>query len=125
MTGLLMVAAGGLGALARYGVEGAVQDRTGSARPWGTAVVNLLGALALGLLTGLDGRPSLPPGLAQVASTGFLGGFTTFSTWMVESLRMTEEGSTGGVVAGLVNIVGLLAGGVVGAAVGLLVGRYL
>lgn len=66
-----------------------------------------------------------PRALAHVTSTGFLGGFTTFSTWMVESLRMTEEGSTSGLTVGLANIVGLLAGGVAGAALGLFVGRCL
>ncbi|MDX1691777.1 MAG: CrcB family protein [Acidimicrobiia bacterium] len=83
MTTLLAVAAGGLGAAARYGVGVAAQRRF-EGRAVGTAVVNVAGAAALGWLLAAD--PS--SGRLLVLGTGFLGGFTTFSTWMVETLAL-------------------------------------
>lgn len=82
----LMVAgfAGAVGALLRYLLTGYVQNRSASAMPVGTATVNLIGALALGVVLGVD---LLQP-LVSGAIIGFLGGFTTFSTWMVESTRL-------------------------------------
>ncbi|MDX1659069.1 MAG: CrcB family protein [Nitriliruptorales bacterium] len=86
---VLVVLAGGLGGLARYGVVGLVQRSGRSDLPWGTAVVNLTGAAGLGALVGLD-----PGGMiVEVVGAGFLGGFTTFSTWMVESVGLAEGGS--------------------------------
>jgi fluoride exporter len=76
--------AGSIGALARYAVTGVVQQRTGSQMPIGTAVVNLAGAFILGLALGA-GSPSSS---VTVAIVGFTGGFTTFSTWMVETVRL-------------------------------------
>ena len=84
MTVLLMTAAGAVGALLRYAVSGAVQRSTRSAFPLGTAVVNLMGALLIGLVAGLAEAGSVGYDLG----IGFLGGFTTFSTWMVETLRL-------------------------------------
>ncbi len=84
MTLLVTAAAGSIGALARYVLSGTVQRRTGSQMPIGTAVVNLTGALALGLVVGATYLPSL----LTLAAVGFIGGFTTFSTWMVETERL-------------------------------------
>ena len=84
MTLLITAAAGSVGALCRYLLTGFVQRRTRSAMPLGTAAVNLIGALSLGLAAG-----AIDPGSATgVALAGFLGGFTTFSTWMVETIRL-------------------------------------
>lgn len=76
--------AGSAGAVARYLVSGWVQGSSRSDFPVGTMTVNLVGAFALGLVAGLDGVESGP----LLALTGFLGGFTTFSTWMVETIRL-------------------------------------
>jgi fluoride exporter len=76
--------AGSVGALARYVLSGVVQQRTESQMPLGTAAVNLTGAFILGLALGA-GSPSSTITLAVV---GFTGGFTTFSTWMVETMRL-------------------------------------
>lgn len=78
---------GALGALARFRIGGAVAARSASDFPAGTFVVNMTGGFALGLLTGL----SLNSDLMFVLGTGFLGGYTTFSTWMVESQRLGED----------------------------------
>lgn len=84
MTVVVAALTGALGALARYVLSGKVQQRTRSSMPLGTAAVNLAGALALGLIIGA-GHPT---SAWSTAGAGFLGGFTTFSTWMVETVRL-------------------------------------
>ena len=79
---------GALGALARFAVDTAVSRRRPSDFPWGTLVVNQTGSFVLGLLMGA----SIGTDALFVAGTGFLGGYTTFSTWMVETERLGEEG---------------------------------
>ena len=79
---------GGLGAIARLLLDGAVSARAGRALPWGTLAVNLSGALALGVLVGAAvGGDAL-----RLAGTGFIGAYTTFSTWMLETHRLAEDG---------------------------------
>lgn len=117
MTMFLAIVGSGLGALARYGLSGAIQRRVASTRPWGTAAVNVLGALALALLVGLHAADRLGGDGLAVAGTGFCGGFTTFSTWMVESVRLGQEGGAG-LRAMVVNVAGMLLLGVVAVAVG-------
>jgi len=84
MTFLVAVAAGAVGAACRYLVSGVVQGRSRSDFPAGTLAVNLTGAFLLGLLAG---GTQLESTLA-IAAIGFLGGFTTFSTWMIEIVRL-------------------------------------
>jgi len=79
---------GALGAAARFRVDAAVTARLPSAFPLGTFVVNLSGTVPLGLLVGA----AVPHRTLLVLGTGFLGGYTTFSTWMVESERLGEVG---------------------------------
>ena len=89
-----VVVAGGLGAALRYLVDGLVQERWEDAFPAGTFVVNLSGALALGVVTGfVVGHVPISPAVAAIAGTGFVGAYTTFSTLMYESLRLLREGS--------------------------------
>ncbi|QZT58745.1 fluoride efflux transporter CrcB [Mycolicibacterium sp. jd] len=78
---------GGLGAVARLTVDKAVSQRAGWSFPLGTLAVNVSGALLLGFLAGL----ALPPHLALLAGTAFVGSYTTFSTWMLETHRLAEE----------------------------------
>jgi CrcB protein len=79
---------GAAGAYARFALAGAITARRPSDFPFGTFVVNLTGGFALGLLAGaaVHGHARL------VLGTGLLGAFTTFSTWMVESQRLGEDG---------------------------------
>jgi fluoride exporter len=79
---------GAVGSLARFRVGALVAARRPSAFPLGTFVVNLTGGFALGLLTGLD----VTGDALLVLGTGLLGGYTTFSTWMVETQRLGEDG---------------------------------
>ena len=99
--------AGGLGAVGRYLVGAAVSLRFGGHFPLGTFVVNISGAFALGLLTGM--APSTDA--MRILGLGLLGGYTTFSTWMLESKRLAGERRTPVGAANLVAsvLVGLLA----------------
>jgi fluoride exporter len=79
---------GGLGAVARLLLDGAVAARLPGAFPYGTLAVNLSGTLALGVLLGAAvGGDAL-----RLAGTGLLGAYTTFSTWTLESHRLAEDG---------------------------------
>ena len=79
---------GGLGAMARFVLDGRVSERVGREFPFGTFVVNILGAFVLGLLVGV----ALEGDAYALAGTGLVGGFTTFSTWTLESHRLGEDG---------------------------------
>jgi CrcB protein len=113
-----VAALGGVGAVARFRVDGIVQRWTGSEFPFGTLAVNLVGSFALGVLAGagVGGRALL------LAGTATIGAFTTFSTWTFEIGRLAEDGE--GRLA-LANIVVPLAAGLVFALLGWLVGRAL
>jgi CrcB protein len=81
----LTLAGAGLGAVFRYVLGGWVNHGMGSAFPWGTLVVNVLGCFALGLLEGAGPRDEV---LLFVAGRGLIAGFTTFSTLMLETLNL-------------------------------------
>lgn len=110
-----VVLIGGAGSVLRFLVDGIVSRRTGRAFPYGTLVVNISGAVVLGLLTGL----ALTGDAALLAGTAAVGSYTTFSTWMLESQRLTEERQAA--KAGL-NIVVSLVLGVAAAALGQAIG---
>lgn len=102
---------GGLGSTARFMVDRAVARRVARSFPVGTLVVNVTGALLLGLVTGL----ALDYQGALLAGTALLGAYTTFSTWMLETQRLTEERQVWPAVANIVvsivlGIAGALAG---------------
>ena len=83
---------GALGAVCRY-LLGQVIPKLGSGFPLGTFVVNLIGCFAIGLVVGLAGKHSnIDPRLILFLQTGICGGFTTFSTFSLESLTLIEEG---------------------------------
>jgi CrcB protein len=79
---------GGLGALARFALDGAVASSAGREFPYGTLVVNLVGAFGLGILLGVAADQSV----YRLFGTGLIGAFTTFSTWAFESHRLGEDG---------------------------------
>lgn len=80
---------GGLGALARLWLDAAVQRRHRGELPLGTLTVNLVGSFAVGVLAGVP----VGAGALFLVGTAALGSFTTFSTWMLETERLAEEGS--------------------------------
>jgi CrcB protein len=119
---LLLVATGGAaGALARYVVDGWIVDRTGGAFPWGTMVVNLSGAFLLGLAFAVAVEADVLPAWTRGPfMIGFLGAYTTFSTLMLESWRLWEDGA---VVLALANLAGSGILGLVALIAGLTLGR--
>lgn len=113
--------AGAFGALARYGVEGWVSQRAGSAFPWGTFVVNISGAFLLGFLfTLLTERLALAPWLRSAVTIGFLGAYTTFSTLSFETFRLAEDGE---ILVALANMLGSVTAGFVAVYLGVVLGR--
>jgi fluoride exporter len=82
---------GAAGAYARFAVAAAVTGRRPGDFPAGTFVVNLSGGFALGVLTGAG----ITATALFVLGTGFMGGYTTFSTWMVETQRLGEDAEIG------------------------------
>ncbi len=101
MTKLLSIfLAGGLGCLARYGVTLGLAARLGPALPYGTFTVNVVGSGLMGLLFALaSASPANGPTLAAVLGTGFLGGFTTFSAFSLDTLRLAQDGAPGRALA--------------------------
>jgi len=119
---LILIGLGGFaGAIARYLVDGIVADRTGGTFPWGTLVVNASGSFVLGLLFALTAdRAILPAEIRGPVLIGFLGAYTTFSTYMLESWRLAESGA---IVLALANLAGSTIVGLVAVVIGLTLGR--
>ncbi|GAB3484649.1 fluoride efflux transporter FluC [Nocardiopsis coralliicola] len=122
MTLLLIALGGGLGAAARFLLDTAVARRARTRVPLGTLVVNTSACLLLGLLTGwLSGHPG--HGLAErVLATGFLGGFSTFSTASVETARLLLGG---GPLSAAVHALSMLAACLAAVTAGLVLGTRL
>ena len=93
MVGLLVALGGGIGGLARYGLDGAVASRQRSPFPFGTLIINVSGSAALGALVALLSRGILSPTLEAWVGTGVVGGYTTFSTFTYETVRLLEDGA--------------------------------
>lgn len=113
-----VVAIGGAGSLARFYADGVVSAAFGRDFPFGTMVVNLSGAVVLGLITGL----ALSSTAALLAGTAAVGSYTTFSTWILETQRLTEERQVRKV---WLNVVVSLVLGVLAAWLGRMIGAHL
>ncbi|HIX39444.1 CrcB family protein [uncultured Desulfovibrio sp.] len=91
---LLFALAGALGSLARYGMTSAVGALLGSAFPWGVFVVNVLGCFLFGAVWAAAGLLHLISDSARlIILTGFMGAFTTFSTFIFDSQALLESGN--------------------------------
>jgi CrcB protein len=111
----LMAIAGGIGAIARFMLDGLIRGRMNSghlssghlssALPLGTMIINVSGSLLLGFVTGLVLFHAVPSDWQLVVGTGFFGGYTTFSTASFETARLIQERRF---VAALVNGIGML-----------------
>ena len=121
---LVLVGIGGFaGAVARRVVDVWVTERTATTFPFGTLVINLSGSFLLGLLFAWAmERDVLPTSIRGPVMIGFLGAYTTFSTWMLESWRLVEDGAWQLATVNLVASVGL---GLVAIVAGLTIGRAL
>jgi CrcB protein len=90
---LLIAVFGAVGTLARYGLQGVVQIRAGSAFPYGTLLVNLTGCFLLGLIGQFTlNRMVISPDWRVAIAVGFFGGYTTFSSFGWETAKMLEDG---------------------------------
>jgi fluoride exporter len=123
MTLVLIAAGGAAGAIARYLIQGWVQDLGGGRFPWGTFAVNVSGSFLLGVVFALAmDRAVLSPEVRVPVMIGFIGSYTTFSTVMLESWRLVEEGDY---LFLLGNLIGSIVVGMIALVVGLAIGRLL
>jgi CrcB protein len=120
---LLIALFGGLGAMSRYAVDGWVSGATRGQFPWGTLVINVAGSFALGIVVELTTSRLLPhPNWRVALGIGFLGAFTTFSTFTYETVRLADDSAY---ALALLNVLGMTILGLAAAAAGLLLGRAL
>lgn len=124
MGAVLAIAAGGaLGALSRYGLYTAVHAAAGRAFPYGTLVVNVLGSLAMGFLyVWLFDRLNVGAEWRAFLLVGFLGSFTTFSAFSLETLNLLEQGAAG---RAALNVVASVVVCITAAWIGTIVARQL
>ncbi|HRC88000.1 MAG TPA: CrcB family protein [Thermoanaerobaculia bacterium] len=115
--------AGAAGTAARYLLSGWVLRLAGPGFPWGTVTVNVLGSFLISLIlqAGL-GSPGLPSTLRLALTTGFLGGFTTYSTFNYETLQLFDQGAW---YLATWNLLGTAASCLLAGWLGLLAGRWL
>lgn len=107
--------AGVIGAVARYLLDGAVQDRTAGLFPYGTLVVNVVGSLIIGFLAGYVLSHTGGRTARTIVGTGFCGALTTWSTASWETVRLAEEGAPATAIAfTAVNVVASFAAAAVG-----------
>lgn len=118
----LIIGIGGfLGANARYLLGGWITRQWESQFPWGTTIVNITGSFLLGILMAyLAARPHASPYYRLFFAIGFLGAYTTFSTFSYETLRLAQDDGVG---AALWNMIGSVALGLVGVSLGVWVGK--
>ena len=112
MQHVFLIALGGsLGAVARYGVATWIYQQTGTSFPWGTFIINVTGSFAIGFLAELFETALVPGGWRSFLTIGFLGAYTTFSTFTLETFNLLRDGelrlATGNVL--LSTITGLIA----------------
>jgi fluoride exporter len=120
LTLLLVMIGAAIGAPTRWLLDQAVSTRTGGVFPLGTWTINISGSLLLGLVLAANAFGPAPLAIVALLGTGFCGGFTTFSTFGFETIRLVESGS--GLEAGI-NVVSSLAVGLLAAVAGWYVGQ--
>ena len=119
---VLIAAAGALGTLARYAVTAWAVGRFGPAFPFGTIIVNVVGCFVIALVMHTALAHAWPATLRLTLVVGLLGGFTTYSSFNYDTMRLVEDGA---VTTAFANMAVTLAGGLIAGWFGLLVGRML
>lgn len=123
MTFAWIAVGGAAGAVSRYVLQGWVDELAGGRFPWGTFAINISGSFALGVLFALAvDRAILSPEVRVPLMVGFISAYTTFSTLMLESWRLVEEGD---LVFALANLLGSVVVGMIAVVAGLALGRAL
>lgn len=118
---LFLTIAGALGTLSRYGLNGLAQRITGSSFPLGTLLVNILGSVLIGFIMQVGLNTNIVPrSLRVILTVGFLGAFTTFSTFTYETVKYLENGVW---FSGLINIAANICLGILAVLLGMLLGR--
>jgi CrcB protein len=120
---LLVAIGGGIGSVTRYLVGGWFASRFGPAFPYGTLVINVTGSFIIGLfLAFAQERISLSPYWRLFFAVGFLGGYTTFSSFEYESVRLLQDGE---MLLGTVYLIGSVVAGGIAAVGGIAVGSWI
>jgi len=115
--------AGAVGAAARYQLDGFISRARPSAFPWGTFGVNVLGSFALGFVFAITTERFMTNPTVRIAATvGFLGAFTTFSTFSLETMRLAEDGALG---FAALNVLAGVGAGIAAVYAGTWIGRAL
>ena len=115
--------AGFFGAIARYSLGGFISEHTAGAFPWETLVINVSGCFALGFIFTLLTERFLPhPALRIALTVGFIGAYTTFSTFAFETMRLAEDGA---VLLATVNVLASVGAGLLAVYAGTWAGRAL
>lgn len=119
---LLLALAGGLGAAVRFMLDGFIRAHSKTRFAWATTIINVSGSLVLGFLTGLTVEHFVSTDISIVIGTGFLGGYTTFSTASYETVQLLKKGRYG---ASFISGIVMLVLSVAAAAAGLWIGASL
>jgi CrcB protein len=120
---LLVAIGGGIGSVTRYLVGGWFANRFGPAFPYGTFVINVTGSFIIGLfLAFAQERVSLSPYWRLFFAVGFLGGYTTFSSFEYESIRLLQDGE---MLLGAVYMIGSVVAGGIAAISGITLGSWI
>jgi CrcB protein len=119
---LLLVGSGGFaGANARYWIARWIAERYGTAFPYGTLVINVTGSMIIGFgIAYLNARSNLSPNYRLIFTTGFVGAYTTFSTYTYEAMTLMQDGLW---ARGFTYLLGSIALGMVAVTIGMLIGR--
>ncbi len=123
MTWIAVAAGGALGSIARYGVNVVVDGRVGKPAPYTTAIVNLAGCVVIGVLAGLiaSGRLQMTRQMQAFVFVGVLGGFTTFSSFGLDTFVLTQQGAY---PAAFWNVAGQVGLGLLGVFAGFRLGTW-
>ncbi|WP_454887888.1 fluoride efflux transporter CrcB [Sphingomonas oryzagri] len=115
LTTLWVAIGGAIGTIARYWLNLLVTSRLGEAMPWGTILINITGSFAIGLFAALTepgGRLPVPPDVRTFVMVGLCGGYTTFSSFSLQTLTLFEAGEPGRAAANVMGSVALCLFGV-------------
>jgi len=119
LTVLAVAVGSAVGAPARYLLDQLISSRHERLFPWGTFTINVSGSFLLGLLVSAGAHGGVAPWLLAGVGTGFLGAYTTFSTYIWETMRLVEDGA---VLIACLNVAASVVTGAAAAALGLVVG---